>query len=186
MAPQLLPCDGCGQLASAEHLNRRFRRLEWTTRFRPIHIQIVYLSAVSPPHEEEFLYAASSQGLQGEGLALLRAVGIEPEGKSREAVLTEFQRRAYFLTHVLECPLESAQPIGLSQLLEKRLPAVITRLKRSLKPKRIAPISSLLGPFVEQLRSSGLEAELLLDEDVPFELTPPVTDRGSSKLRSLL
>jgi len=46
--PTLLPCDGCGQPASAEHIARRLQRLEWATRFRPIHIQALLLAAFRP------------------------------------------------------------------------------------------------------------------------------------------
>lgn len=186
MASELLSCDGCGQFASPEHLTRRFQRLEWATRFRPVHIQIVFLSAASPLLEEEFLYAAPAEGFRGEALALLNAIGMETEGKPPEAVLTEFQRRGYFLTHVVECPMESGGLNGLGPLLEKRLPAAITRLRRSLKPKRIAVISGLLGPYVGQMRASGLGAELVLEEGAPFEVSGVVTDKSNAKLRSML
>jgi len=46
--PTLLPCDGCGQPASAEHIARRLQRLEWATRFRPIHIQAPLGSICNP------------------------------------------------------------------------------------------------------------------------------------------
>src|SRR5437899_12101620 len=43
-----LPCDGCGQAATAEHIARRLQRLEWTTRYRPVHIHTLLLGAYSP------------------------------------------------------------------------------------------------------------------------------------------
>jgi hypothetical protein len=186
MASELLPCDGCGQLASPDHLTRRFQRLEWTTRFRPIHIHTVFLSGISPAIREEFLYAGAAEGFRGEALALLNAIGMETAGKSPEAVLTEFQRRGYFLAHVLECPLDSAEQDELDVLLRKRLPSAVIRLKKSLRPKRVMPISGLLGAYVGQLRASGLDAELLLDEDLPFELSRVVTDKSNAKLRWML
>src|SRR6202030_4740136 len=69
--PTLLPCDGCGQLASAEHIARRLQRLEWATRFRPIHIQALLLAAAVPDADSEFLYspAAPYTGLAGDLLA---------------------------------------------------------------------------------------------------------------------
>src|SRR5207249_10650226 len=42
-----LPCDGCGQAASAEHIARRLRRLEWATRFRPVHIHTLLRGGVA-------------------------------------------------------------------------------------------------------------------------------------------
>src|ERR1700688_3058321 len=99
-------CDGCGQPASPEHIARRLQRLEWTTRFRPIHISGLLLGGVSPLAEEDFLYAGKFSGEAGR---LLEAVGISTAGKSSDAVLSEFQRGGCLVTHVLECPLEAGQ-----------------------------------------------------------------------------
>src|SRR5216684_666718 len=100
-----LVCDGCGQTASAEHIARRLKRLEWTTRYRPVHIHTLFLGAFSPHDEKDFLYAPGG-GFQGEAASLLAALGISTAGKTAEAVHTEFQRAGFFLTHILECPLE--------------------------------------------------------------------------------
>lgn len=161
MPTDLVLCDGCGQPASPEHLTRRFKRLEETTRFRPVHIQTVFLSGVSPLSEPAFLYTRTEEAFQGEALALLRAVRIEVEGKSRETVLAEFQRRGYLLAHILECPIEDGEEVAVARLLETRLGVAITRLKRSLKPKRVVLVSASLGPYAQQLRAAGLEAEVV-------------------------
>lgn len=186
MSAELLLCDGCGQAASPEHLTRRFRRLEWTTRFRPIHIDTVFLSGISPVRDEEFLYGGVDRRFAGEGLALLNAVGIGVEGKSPEAVLAEFQRRGYFLTHVLECPVESGNEEATAALVSGRLPEVITRLKRSLKAKRVALISGALRPHAKQLAEAELGASILLDDGAPFEMTRDVNAKGNANLRSSL
>src|SRR5205823_10907387 len=91
-----LPCDGCGQAASAEHIARRLRRLEWTTRYRPVHIHTLLLGAFSPSDEREFLYAPGGE-FCGEAAMLLDAVGITATGKTAEAVHAEFQRAGIFL-----------------------------------------------------------------------------------------
>src|SRR5215472_16600734 len=98
-------CDGCGQGTTSEHIARRLERLEQTTRYRPIHIQAVFLSAQSPSNDAAFLYAAQGR-FEGESLALLDALQIEKEGRESDAVLAEFQRKGYFLTHLLECAPE--------------------------------------------------------------------------------
>lgn len=157
-------CDGCGQSATPEHLTRRFKRLEETTRFRPVHIQTVFLSDVSPPREAEFLYAQTPEPFQGEALALLKALDIVLEGKSREAVLAELQRRGCFLAHVLECPLEAKPEKAVHELLEIRLAASVTRLKRSLKPKRIV-LMPALAPYSDRFQQAGLEAAVVLGGD---------------------
>src|SRR6266700_3189000 len=71
-----VPCDGCGQMASPEHIAQRLRRLEWATRYRPVHIQTLLLGGVAPREDAEFLYAPSGE-FRGEGQTVLRAVGIE-------------------------------------------------------------------------------------------------------------
>jgi len=97
-----LRCDGCGQPASSEHVARRLQRLEWTTRYRPVHIGTLLLGAVAPQKDSEFIYSLAS-AWDGEARILLAATGIAPEGKSAETTLAEFQRQGFFLTHVLEC-----------------------------------------------------------------------------------
>src|SRR6266568_3660815 len=68
-----LPCDGCGQIASAEHLVRRLQRLEWTTRYRPVHINTLLLGAFSPIEEKDFLYSPGDE-FHGEAALLLQAL----------------------------------------------------------------------------------------------------------------
>src|SRR5690242_3734656 len=103
--PIALVCDGCGQAATAEHITRRLQRLEWTTRYRPVHIHTLLLGAFSPLRDEEFLYASGGE-FCGEASKILDAVGISTAGKTRDAVHAEFQKVGFFLTHVSECPVE--------------------------------------------------------------------------------
>src|SRR6266581_4081221 len=140
-----LPCDGCGQAATAEHIARRLQRLEWTTRYRPVHIHTLLLGAYSPLRDEEFLYASDGE-FGGEAAQILDAVGISTAGKTREAVHAEFQRAGFFLTHVLECPLERDHENSseATALLKNRLNAVAIRMRRSLKPKRVMAITEEL------------------------------------------
>src|ERR1700693_6658898 len=97
-------CDGCGQPASPEHIARRLQRLEWATRYRPIHLHTLLLGATSPPAPAEFLYSPE-EAHSGEAANLIAATGISTAGKSADAIQSEFQRRGIYLTHVLECPL---------------------------------------------------------------------------------
>ena len=145
--PTLLPCDGCGQLASAEHIALRLKRLEWATRFRPIHIQALLLAAAAPDADSEFLYSpeAPFTGLAGD---LLSALSISTAGKSKEEVLADFQKRGLFLAYLLECPIalrtESTEAVD---LLDRHLPQAVARIRRSLKPKRVLVLSQDLQPF---------------------------------------
>jgi hypothetical protein len=154
--PSHLPCDGCGQLASAEHIVRRLQRLEWATRFRPIHIQALLLTASSPEADSEYLYSPS-HSFTGQAGVLLAALGIPTAGKSSGDVLADFQKRGLVLASLLECPVEPGTgPDDARALLEHHLPQALTRNRRSLKPKRVLVISPELQPFVPQLSESAL------------------------------
>jgi hypothetical protein len=179
-AVQPLPCDGCGQPAPSEHIARRLRRLELTTRFRPIHLQAVFLGAQSPARNEEFLYDAEG-GFQGEAADLLRALNMESSGRSAETVLLEFQKKGYLLTHVLECTGE--QGSGMTELLKKKLPSVLRRLRASLRPKRVVVFSAALAPIVAELKAAQVGAEVMLDGDAPFDFGDPAS---VTRLRSRL
>src|SRR5437667_10941281 len=97
-----LPCDGCGQAATAEHLARGLQRLEWRTRYRPVHVHTLLLGAVSPLRDEEFLYHSDGE-FRGEVAQILEAVRISPAGKPRDAVPAGLQRAGFRLTRVWEC-----------------------------------------------------------------------------------
>ena len=179
-----LPCDGCGQIASTEHIARRLQRLEWATRYRPVHIQTLFLGSASPQKQEEFLYSPNGEFL-GEAGALLEAAGVSTAGKTPEAVHAEFQRAGFFLTHVLECPVEneSAATTALPSLMEQRLTAVAVRIRRSLKPKRVVPISQALETILEKFVALQLRCPLVLDDGKPFALDESDTQKAATRLR---
>ena len=179
----MLHCDGCGQAASAEHISRRLQRLEWSTRFRPVHIGTLLLGAFAPERDAEYLYAPAGPR-EGEARLVLEAAGIATEGKSVESVLSEFQRAGLFLTHVLECPLEAGAPQAPAKRIGAHLPAAIARIRRSLRPKRLVLISSLLAEHVPALQAANLGCVLVLDEGKPVALEAGATERA--RLRELL
>ena len=182
-----LVCDGCGQMASAEHIARRLQRLEWTTRYRPVHINTLFLGAFSPLDEKDFLYAPGGE-FQGEAALLLEAVGISTAGKGADVVHAEFQRAGFFLTHVLECPIESAhsRPAELQSTLKARLAAVATRIRRSLKPKRVMAVTEALTLVVEDVVLLDLGSPLLLDNGKPFRLGNFAGAAGIERFKEVL
>jgi hypothetical protein len=185
-----LPCDGCGQTASAEHIARRLQRLEWTTRYRPVHINTLLLGAFSPQEEKDFLYAPGGE-FHGEAGLLLDALGISTAGKAAEAVHAvhaEFQRAGFFLTHVLECPLgrDFGQGTNAAALLAQRLQPVATRIRRSLKPKRVVLISQALGPILEKILALELGCPVVLDNGKLFEFDGPAPTNTVARLREAL
>jgi hypothetical protein len=114
---------------------------------------------------------------------LLAAAGVTPDGKSAEATLAEFQRGGFFLTHVLECPLESGNSGALPKLIANRLPLVLTRIRRSLKPKRLALISGALDQFLPVFAAAELPCSLLLDGGRPFALDGASAPESAGRLR---
>jgi len=174
-------------MASAEHIARRLQRLEWTTRYRPVHINTLFLGAFSPQNEKDFLYAPGGE-FQGEAALLLEAVGISTTGKAAEAVHTEFQRAGFFLAHVLECPLEDVNglPSEAQRALKTRLPAMATRIRRSLKPKRVMAVTEALAPAVEDIVRLDLGCPVLLDRGKPFRLVNSAGENVPERFREAL
>ena len=183
----VLVCDGCGQSVSAEHIARRLKRLEWTTRYRPVHIHTLFLGTSSPKEDDEFLYSPGD-AFAGEAATLLEVAGIARAGKPSDAIHVEYQRRGYFLTHVLECPVEGANggASGISDLLVKRASAVATRIRRSLKPKRVVLIGTGLKTLAEQWKNGELGCPLLLENGNPFSLDGANPEQAVVRLRAIL
>jgi hypothetical protein len=184
----LLLCDSCGQPATPQHITGRLLRLEQATRYRPVHIGTLFLGAVAPAGQAECLYACSD-GFAGEGKHVLAAAGISPEGKSAEGTLAEFQRAGCLLTHVLECPLDAdmRHPAATRALLSGRLPALVARIRRSLRPKRLVPISAALAPLIPSLQTTDLGCPILLDNGKAFALDDDeVPDQVIERLRGAL
>jgi len=184
--PKLI-CDGCGQASSAEHVTRRLQRLEWMTRYRPVHVGTVLLGAYSPDADSEYLYAETAD-VTGEAKQVLAATGFSPVGKTKGAILSEFQRGGFLLGYVLECPLEpeSRNEAALAALLKARMPAFLARLRRSFQPKRVASISSELDAFLDGLSEKDLGCTLLSNGGKSFALGGPSWEGETEKLREAL
>jgi hypothetical protein len=169
-----LICDGCGQAASAEHLAARLRRLEWATRWRPLHIQTLLLGAVAPANDSDFIYA-DANAFGGEAASVLRVAGIAGAGKPADTVHHELQRTGIFVSYLLDCPLEgNPSREALAQLLAKRVPTTLTRIRRSIKPKRVALISPELDALLDKFTPEALGCDVILDSDKAFKLSETV------------
>lgn len=178
-------CDGCGQKASPQHLAARFRRLEWATRWRPLHIQTLLLGAVAPARDADFVYADADE-FRGEAARVLRVAGIDGAGKSPEIIHHELQRAGIFLAHVLDCPLEENGVGGdaLAVLLQKRVPATLTRIRRSIKPKRAALLGPGLDAVLQSFTPEVLGCEVILEGSRTFPWDE--TGEGVERLRAAL
>jgi hypothetical protein len=132
------------------------------TRYRPVHVGTVLLGAYSPDEASDFLYAETAE-ITGEAKDVLAACGIDAGGKTKQAILSEFQRGGFLLGYVLECPLEpeSRNEAALTALLKARTPTFLARLRRSFQPKRVASISSKLDPLFAGLTEKDLGCTLV-------------------------
>jgi hypothetical protein len=182
-----LLCDGCGQISSPGHIAERLKRLEWSTRYRPVHIHTLLLCAASQSEEREFLYSPSCD-FSGEAGRALEVAGISAAGKTVDTVQAEFQRAGFFLTPVLECAFETESEGGAKrlQLLEQRLPAMGTRIRRSLKPKRVALISMELEAVAQKIAAMELGCPVILDEGKAFALDGLNGHEAGRRLREVL
>jgi hypothetical protein len=156
-------CDGCGRSATAEHIRDRLARLEWATRFRPIHINLLLLIS-SPPLEADF-YDVSVEASGGRSLdVLFDALGIAVSGACsaaatpREAQLGEFQRLGIFLAPVCECPHAAPEIPG---AIERLGPTIAKRIRFSYKPKAIVLLSPELAELHAQLAAEGQGMHIL-------------------------
>ena len=161
-----LVCDGCGQAASQEHIARRLKRLENMTRYRPIHVQALFLRAMSPIEDRDHLYSVT-ETFHGEGAEALRALGVEQAGRSVAETLAGLQRMGFLLTHVLECPV--SEPSARQEAIQNRLPATLARIRRSYKPKRVVLVGAELAGCVTQITGANLGAVIALQQGRPYE-----------------
>ena len=159
-------CDGCGQVASQEHIARRLKRLENMTRYRPIHVQALVLGAMSPAEDRDHLYSAV-ETFHGEGAEALRALGVEQAGRSVAETLAGVQRMGFLLTHVLDCQVNDAA--ARREALQGRLAATLARIRRSYKPKRLVLMGAGLEDYVTQITAANLDAVVALHNGQPFE-----------------
>jgi hypothetical protein len=168
-SPNYLPCDGCGLPASPQHIAERVRRLEFSTRFRPVHLGVLFIAlAPSIRSEEDFYSPAKSKEFTDPFLEALEihsttekagAEGNADAGGS--ARLAEFQRRGYYLAYLSECPLPENEGPATSAIA-RLSPTLIRRIKFNYKPKHIAPLGQELFPLVEMLEDAGLGPILTL------------------------
>ena len=136
------------------------------TRYRPIHVQTLLVGAVSPENDGDDLYSAEGE-FRGEGADFLRALGIIQGGRSVEEMLAGVQRQGILLAHVLECPVSDAE--ARREALRQRLPSVLTRIRRSYKPKRLVPMGPELCEFVTQIKNAQLDTVIVLKQGQPMQ-----------------
>jgi hypothetical protein len=149
-----------------------------------VHIHTLLLGSFSPAEERDFLYSPKGE-FHGEAALLLNALEITVPGKTPDAVQAEFQRAGFFLTYVLECPveLEDTRTTLVASLLAKQLPIVAARIRRSLKPKRVILVTKELESIVDNIMRSDLGCPIATDDGKPFELDSGALNKAVGRLR---
>ncbi len=187
-SPNYLPCDGCGLPASPEHIAERVRRLELSTRFRPVHIGVLFVALAPPVRPEDDFYgpAESKEFFDPflEALEISSSTDTSTPGSDSHvadtARLAEFQRRGYYLAYLSECPIpENREPAA--STIARLGPTLIRRIRFNYRPKHIAPLGQELFPLVELLKVAGIGPILTLDQG----LTLPTPRTGNREWMEL-
>ena len=178
-----LYCDGCGLPAISSHLRRRYERIEFATKYRPIHIQVLLLNDAPPPLIEDFFYRPGSAEGERSGYhriffqELMGAAGISVDQmESEEEALAEFQRRGFFLADICECPLEEfasaagdhSKTFVRPAHIRKFAPTVVKRIQHSYKPKKIVLIGADSAEVIPALEQAGMTGQLVLENGRPI------------------
>lgn len=164
-----LLCDGCGRLASPEHIAGRLRRLELATRFRPIHIGVLFVALAPLPRSEDDFYGPP----QSEEFfdPFLNALEIpahpdQPEQGSDASSaaslrLMEFQRNGYYLAYLSECPIRGTEePVAAT--VSRLAPTLARRIRLNYKPKQVNVVGQELTPLIEVLRGANVGSTVTL------------------------
>lgn len=170
-----LPCDGCGLSASPEHIAARLRRLELSTRFRPVHIGILF-AALAPAArpEDDFYGPPESKEFFN---AILEALQISTPGAGADssatagtadlAKLAEFQHRGHYLVYLSECPIPAGHEPA-AATIARLAPTLLRRIRFNYKPKLIVPLGQELAPLVDILKGAKVAPVVTLEEGLPL------------------
>jgi len=169
-SPNYLPCDGCGLPASPQHIAERVKRLELSTRFRPVHIGVLFVALAplarleddfyAPPESKEF-FNPFLEALEIPSSAVRTAPGSDTLAADT-ARLAEFQRRGYYLAYLSECPIpENGEPAA--STIARLGPTLARRIRFNYKPKHVAPMGQELLPLVDMLKVAKIGPILTLD-----------------------
>jgi hypothetical protein len=171
-------CDGCGLPASPDHIAARMERLELITRFRPIHIQMLFVALDPMPRPEDEFYRPPESRQFFDSLLSALDISAHPESNAAEAAaasLLEFQRRGYYLTYLSECPLplpnstsDNADGSATRECISRLAPTLVKRIRFNYKPKHVALLGSNLSPVIEIFEQAGIAPLLLLDQGRPL------------------
>lgn len=188
-----LRCDACGAPAGEEHIRQRIERLELATRFRPIHINILFLEMAPPVNIRDYFYRAAPEpaehtpGTRVLFEELLFAAGVTDAAKDKESCLIEFQRAGFYLADCVECPLEGSDgALDPAELARRCAGTVAKRILYSYKPRHIVLLSRDTRGLIPVLEQAGIGDRLLLHQGAPFELPKSRESEARKRFRASL
>jgi len=173
-------CDGCGYPASPVHIAERVARLELATRFRPVHMNLLFVVLAplqnpaddfyGPPQSRDF-FDSLMDAL--EIAAPSAKASTEADRSMNDAArLAEFQRRGFYMSYVSECPIPDESG-NASTAIASLIPALVRRIQFNYKPKHIVLLGSNVKPLIETLEESGMGPLLLLQNRQPLAVPSP-------------
>jgi hypothetical protein len=181
-------CDGCTVEATQEHLRRRIARLEWASRYRPIHISTLILTPAPPAALEDFFYAPEGLPKDPEAAALhqdlMSACEVTRATENWEKALGLFQHAGFFLAEAVECPVEEGTDFN--ALVAHLTPTLVRRVQFSYRPKCVLVLSEILAPVANALREAQTGAELLGPVSLPSAGDVEGRERFRKQLTQLL
>ena len=145
------------------------------------------LGAVAPQEDTDYLYAPGGD-FRGDAAQLLRALGVSFAGRPSVQVHAEFQAAGLFLGHILECSLQddNSSEVDAARVLREHLPSVASRIRRSLKPKRVILVTEMLSPVVQDMLSMDLGCPVVLNDGKPFAIGATAGHAEISRFRAVL
>jgi len=173
-------CDGCGQPASPAHIAERVARLELATRFRPVHMNMLFVAlAPATRLEDDFYGPPQSRNFFDSLMDALEiaspAAEVPPEADrsvNDAASLAEFQRKGFYMAYLSECPITDESG-NAAAAISSLSPALIRRIRFNYKPKHIALLGSSMSPVIEVLEKSGMGPLLVLQNRQPLAVPGP-------------
>jgi hypothetical protein len=192
-ASNWITCDGCGRPASPGHIAERLGRLERATRFRPVHINVLFLALTPLANAEDDFYGPPQSKVFFD--SLMDCVGISAieekplpdtdRSGADAASLTEFQRRGYYLAYLSECPIPE-EGDSVSAIISRLGPTPIRRIQLNYRPKKIALMGKNMTPLIEILEKAALGSTLLLDRGEPLSVPEPGDSAALARFRAVL
>jgi hypothetical protein len=173
-------CDGCGRPASPDHISQRVARLELATRFRPVHMNVLFVGLAPMTRLEDDFYGPPQSRDYFDSLMEALEISPQPGAVSSEmnpakvdgAKLIDFQRRGFYMSFLSECPI----PDSIANITEAVLslaPALIRRIRFNYKPKHIVLLGKGLESIAGILTNSDLGVFLSQQAGKPLLLPIP-------------